>query len=166
MCVHILSAHPIQSISGWRSGIVIVSSSQLPDWRATPCHCGAGSWHPLKTWTLPQCQEVHIWTTHGTVSWPYYFGRLCGDGSHQGGWCWRLANPEECDWGPVLHGACQLLPVFHLGLLAVKISQVIYLFNLNIYSNFNLFLFLSWNSLSKHSSYTVISGVLFPWLFS
>jgi len=48
----------------------------------------------------------------------------------------------------------------------VKISQVIYWSNLNIYSNFNPFSFLSWHSLSKHSSYTVISGVLFPWLFS
>ena len=48
----------------------------------------------------------------------------------------------------------------------VKISQVIYLSNLNIYSNFTLFLFLSWYSLSKHSSTTVISGFLFCSLFS
>ena len=50
--------------------------------------------------------------------------------------------------------------------LGVKISQIIYLSNLNIYSNFTLFLFLSWHSHSKHSSNTVIFGVLFPLLFS
>jgi len=67
-----------------------------------------------------------------------------------------------------------VLPAFHLHMLpivfvnhqsSVKISLAIHLSNLNIYSNFNLFLFLSWHLLSKHSSYTVI-WVLFPLLFS
>ena len=61
---------------------------------------------------------------------------------------------------------CLISPTSSLHPPGVKISLVIHLSNLNIYSNFNLFLFLSWHSLSKHSSNTVISGVLFPLLFS
>jgi len=57
------------------------------------------------------------------------------------------------------------ISIINIHEFSVKISLVIHLSNLNIYSNFNLFLFLSWHLLSNHSSYTVI-WVLFPLLFS
>ena len=64
-------------------------------------------------------------------------------------------------------GRAALIGEMPSGTLAgVKISQVVYLSNLNIHSNFTLFLLLSLHSLSNHSSYTVISGVLFHLLFS
>ena len=80
----------------------------------------------------------------------------------------QITRPVSCYCGARIWG----IQCFHMGSfmlqcleepLGVKISQVIYLSNLNIYPNFNLFIFLSWHSLSKHSSYTIISGVLFPY---
>src|SRR5882724_12118578 len=52
---------------------------------------------------------------HGRVSRAHPFGRSCRDGSCQSGWHLRLADPEECHQGPIIHRVRQFLLAIHPG---------------------------------------------------
>jgi len=47
---------------------------------------------------------MHVWTTHSRVPQSYPVRRSGGDGSHQSSQHSWLANPNECDRGPVIVG--------------------------------------------------------------